>query len=110
MRTSYYANRRGGHCPGHIRAAFLAALEAYSEWNDGEPEPLVELEVNYEPQLTAISSVCGLVWNCSDILPSLAMSTVEMTDLDDLVKRRTYASVARAILARMRERHLAVAA
>jgi hypothetical protein len=24
MRTTYYANRRGGHCPGHVRDTFLA--------------------------------------------------------------------------------------
>jgi hypothetical protein len=50
MRTTYYQNRRGGHCPGHVRDTFLAALELYRDWNPGEPEPVVDFEVNYEPR------------------------------------------------------------
>jgi hypothetical protein len=99
VRTTYHHNARGGHCPGHIRDAFLNALEAYAAWNDGEPEPLVELEVNYEPTLIPISKACGLVWNCSDILPSDARDTLEDVGLD--VKRWTYAAAARAMLVRI---------
>jgi hypothetical protein len=36
-----------GHAPGHIREAALSAFEAWLNWNDGEPEPTVELEVAY---------------------------------------------------------------
>lgn len=36
MPATYYGNRRGGHCPGHVRDTFLAALDAYSAWESGE--------------------------------------------------------------------------
>ncbi len=60
---------RHGHAPGHIRSAFLDAVEAYSGWNDGDPEPCVEVEIHYEPRSTPISRVCGMLWNCTDIIP-----------------------------------------
>jgi hypothetical protein len=34
------------------------------------PEPVVDVEVRYEPRKMTISKVCGLLWNCSDIMPS----------------------------------------
>lgn len=97
MRTTYYANRRGGHCPGHVRDTFLEAVEAFRDWADGEPEPTVEFEVNYEPRAITLSKACGLVWNCSDILPRDALSNLELCDVD--IPRQTYASAARAMAA-----------
>jgi hypothetical protein len=96
-RTNYCGNRRGGHCPDHVRDTFLAAIEAYENWNDGEPEPTVEFEVGYVPRQIPISKACGLVWNCTDILPGLAWDSVEGTDLIEDVKHRTYGAVARAM-------------
>ena len=101
MPTTYHANRRGGHCPGHVRDTFLTALDAYYDWKDNEPEPMVEFEVDYEPRDIPISKACGLVWNCTDILPGLAWTVVESTDLIDMVRRRTYGAVARAMHARI---------
>jgi hypothetical protein len=66
---------------------FLAALDAYENWNDGEPEPKITHEVNYEPREITISEACGLVWNCSDILPGLAFST--LADCGIECKRQT---------------------
>ena len=103
MPTTYYFNRHGGHCRDHVRETFSAALDAYETWEDGKPEPTVEFEVNYVPREVLISKACGLVWNCSDILPSLEWSVVENTDLIDLVGRRTYGSAARAMYARIKE-------
>lgn len=103
MRTTYYHNRRGGHCPGHVRETFLNALDAYAMWEDAEPEPTVEFEVRYVPRPVAISKAAKLVWNCTDILPSQAWSTVEGTDLAPLVKRCTYAAAARAMVQRVEE-------
>lgn len=40
---------RSGHYPGHIRDTFIRAIEAFADWNEGEPEPTVEHEVNFEP-------------------------------------------------------------
>jgi hypothetical protein len=97
MRTSYRNHARGGHCPGHIRDMFLDAIDAYAEWQPGEPEPTVELEIHYQPHRISLQRACGLLWNCSDILPSIAYDTIEGTDLEALMRRRTYASAARAM-------------
>jgi hypothetical protein len=102
MRRSYYRNARGGHCPGHVRDTFADALYAYADWNDGDPEPTVEYEIQYEPRPIPISKACGLVWNCNDILPSHLWSIIEMTDLDGQVMRRTYAAAARAMADRIK--------
>lgn len=86
---------RNGHAPGHIRSAFLDAVEAYAAWNDGEPEPCVDVDVRYEPRPTPIGRVCGMLWNCSDIIPGDAFDTLEGCGVD--VHRRTYAACARAL-------------
>lgn len=101
MHTTYWNNRRGGHCRGHVRETFLAALDAYRQWTAGEPEPMVEFEIGYEARPILISKAAGLVWNCSDILPASAITTIEMCDLDGLVGRWTYAAAARAMLAQI---------
>jgi hypothetical protein len=90
----------GGHAPGHVRDAFLSAIEAYADWNGIGPEPTVEFEVHYEPRPIPISKACGLVWNCTDILPGGAWD--ELIGNDVLPGRRTYAAAARALLAHLR--------
>jgi hypothetical protein len=101
-KTTYYANRRGGHCPGHVRDTFLAALDAYSEWHPGEHEPLVEFEVNHQQRQIPISKACGLVWNCSDILPGDSVDELD-DDIKEEIRHRTYGAVARAIYARLKD-------
>jgi hypothetical protein len=84
---------RHGHAPGHVRDAFLAAIEAYLEWQPGTPEPMVEYEVNYRPRLIPISQLCGLLWNCTDQLPNDAADS--LCDLP--TQPHTYAAAARAM-------------
>lgn len=93
---------RGGHAPEHVRDAFCAALEKFTEWEDGEPEPVVEFEVNYEPVEIGISRACTLVWNCTDVLPGGLVQQAEEAGLE--FKFRSYAGVARAMLQAIRER------
>ncbi|MBG0796643.1 hypothetical protein IYX23_02890 [Methylocystis sp. L43] len=59
-------------------------IEAFIHWRPGEPEPTVEFE---ERQIT-LKEMVGLVWNCSDTLPS---------DYSDLFDERpgSYAAAAR---------------
>jgi hypothetical protein len=100
---------KSGHLGGHLRELFMEAVEAWKNWNTGEPEPTVVLEPNYEfegnpgaiarnakkkPCTLTVSQVCGLLWNCTDILPGS-----DFQDLQDKLdlKRRTYAAAARAI-------------
>lgn len=97
MPTTYYANRRGGHCPGHIRDAFLGALDAYRDWDGFGAEPDIIVELGNEPQPVPISTVAKAVWNCSDILPGAAIDVLEDAGLIGAMSRRTYASAARAL-------------
>ena len=75
---SFYKPARGGHAPGDLRNAFLEAIEAYEGWDEGQPEPEIEVRDRMMP----ISRVCGLVWNCSDIMPGM-----EQRQLEDLMPR-----------------------
>lgn len=61
----YAYDRNGGHAKSHVRDAFLEAIELFINWRPGAPEPTVEFE---ERQIT-LTEACGLVWNCSDVLP-----------------------------------------
>ena len=97
MQTSNYVNGRGGHCPGRVRDTFLSALEAFADWSEGEPEPTISHEVSYEPVEISISDAAKMVWNCTDVLPGHAWDLVEASGLDQTARRRTYASVARAM-------------
>lgn len=71
---SYYQPRRGGHAPGDIRAALFEAVEAYEIWEDNTPEPVIEIRGQSLP----ISRVCGMLWNCTDIMPWLTCSALEL--------------------------------
>jgi hypothetical protein len=86
-----YRNGNGGPAKGHVRAAFLDATLAYVDWEAGDPEPTVDFEGRTIPT----SGACGIVWNCSDILPSGAVDTLDGCGID--LSRRTYAAAARAL-------------
>jgi hypothetical protein len=88
---SNYRSGNGGHAGGHVRHAFLEAIDAYMDWESGEPEPTVD----FEARPITISRACGIVWNCSDILPSGAVDTLDQCEIE--LSRRTYAAAARAL-------------
>lgn len=92
---------RAGHFPGHVRDAFLDAIEAFAEWQDGEPLPMVEFERHYVPQQMTLSAMCGLLWNCTDALPGSAFDALAdaLDEYDIPLKRRTYAAAARSMRA-----------
>jgi hypothetical protein len=93
---------RHGHAPGHVRDMFLEAVEAYNAWEAGEPEPTVEYEIGYVPRPIPISRACGLLWNCTDILPGTAFDGLEWCGVSP--KPRTYAAAARAMKREIEER------
>ncbi len=99
LNGSFYTAARGGHAPGDIRRAFCDALDAFREWEDGEPEPTVEVRERNLP----ISAICGLVWNCSDILSSSDYYTMQLCDDGNIPQRRTYAAAARWLKNRIAE-------
>jgi hypothetical protein len=86
---------RNGHAPGHVREVFLSAIDAYRAWEAGQPEPTVGFEKSYVRGDIPISKACTLVWNCTDIMPSLAVFELELAGFE--IKRRTYAACARAL-------------
>src|SRR6202040_2902773 len=95
LKHSKFSPATGGHAPGDVRDAFVAAVEAFEQWEDGEPEPAGELR---EPRI-AISAVFGLLWNCSDILPGDLFDQID--DHSGVLKSRTYASAARYLKSRI---------
>ena len=96
---SSYKPATGGHAPGDIRDAFLEAAEAFGAWKAGEPEPTVDVR----EQPMTLSRICGLVWNCSDIMPgSEARALADVLPLDEArrtTRIETYAQGARAMKA-----------
>ena len=96
---------RSRHAPGHIRETFLEAVCAYHDGLfGGESPPTVTLEINYEPHPISVAKACGLVWNCTDILPRHVV-TILRDDCELPLRRHTYAAAAQAILAEIRTRN-----
>lgn len=93
LSRSFYKPALGGHAPGDIRDAFLAAIEAYEAWEDGEPEPCIE--VRERPM--RLSEVCGLLWNCSDTMPGIDRDNLEGMLRDPEASCGSYARAARAL-------------
>jgi len=91
---------RYGHAPGHVRDCFCSAVEAFAKRKNGEPEPTVEFEVNYVPRPVTISKACGLVWNCTDILPGWYARLLEDSGVE--FRRQTYAAAVHAMLDKIR--------
>jgi hypothetical protein len=97
------ARLRQGHAPGHVRETFTNAVDEFINWKSGDPEPVVEHEVNYEPCPIPISRACTLVWNCTDVVPGDLVSDL-LNDAELEIKSRTYAACARAMHAEIRSR------
>jgi hypothetical protein len=73
----------------------VSAVYAFMEWDGSGPEPTVEFEVSYVPPEISISQACGLVWNCTDIIPGHLFDwLIQDADLD--IRGPTYAACARA--------------
>jgi hypothetical protein len=72
---------------------FLEAIEAYSNWNDGEPEPTVTYEVHYQPEEIPISRACGGALELYRYTPiGRRLCSLELCGMD--LKSRTYAAAA----------------
>lgn len=75
-----------GHAVGDLREAFLTWLEDNN----------AELEVYGDP--VTIDWVIGQLWNCTDCLPSMAVSDLQDQGIE-LQGKITYAAAARKIKA-----------
>lgn len=103
---SGYSPSRGGHAPGDLREAFADAVDAFEAWGGGDPGPTIEVR---GARLT-VSAICGLLWNCSDAMPS-TMSQ-QLNDLtkwpQDELRSNTYAAGARLLKSLTMRSHQAV--
>jgi hypothetical protein len=79
-----------GHAPDHVCDTFAAAVEAFQRWDGSGREPTVEFEVNNEPRRITISQACGLVWGCTDVVPTWIADTLHP-------RTASYAGAARAM-------------
>jgi hypothetical protein len=89
------ARAAGGHAPGDLRDAFPEAWDIFNDWNVGdEPQPTVELR----DRKATIDELCGVLWNCTDILPGYIVSDIKDMDMWSRRHRRfNYASMAREL-------------
>ena len=88
---SPYTPHIGGHAPGDVRESFVESVQAYLDWDDGDPEPMVELR---EHAAVPISRICGILWNCTDTMPGNLCA--ELKGLDGPIDHGgTYAQGAR---------------
>jgi hypothetical protein len=97
LQHSHYKPAKGGHAPGDLRDAFMEAVDAFQDWEDGQPEPTVDLR----DMPTPISKIFGLCWNCTDTLPSVVVSQIAwLTEpyFDDTKHPGTYASGSRTMM------------
>ena len=83
--THFKANR-GGHAPGYRRDAFLEWLP---NWEDEVPDSPATCE--YDGETVPVKTVLGLLWNCTDTMPSEACKSL------DLPQGSTYAQGARKV-------------
>jgi hypothetical protein len=94
---SRYHPALGGHAPDDLREAFEEAVDAVSSWKHGEPEPIIEVRGRCLP----VSGVCGLLWNCTDTMPSPLAYSVGSLDPD--YRGRSYATAARSLKSVIKE-------
>ena len=103
LKYSYYRPARGGHAPGDLRDAFAEALEEFEALKEGEPLPTVEVR----DQEISLARLCGLLWNCTDIMPSGMCWMVQCCGVDDFLVGSTYATGARQLKELIRSASLA---
>jgi hypothetical protein len=58
------------------------------DWDGKSPEPAVEYEISYVPRQITISRACGLVWNCTDIVPGPLRD--DLAEELETIRRGTY--------------------
>lgn len=92
---SFYLPSRGGHAPGDLREAFADAVDAFEAWGGSDPGPTIEVRGG---RLT-VRAVCGLLWNCSDVMPStMSQQLNDPTKWpQDGLRSNTYAAGARLL-------------
>ena len=91
-------------CRGtYVTHSYLAA-EAFTETAPGKHPPRVPFQVRYRDRTISVAEACGLVWNCTDIMPGSEFAALRDC-LAEPPSRQTYAAVAHALLRELRDQH-----
>src|SRR3954452_25639534 len=87
-----FKSSRAGRPPGHLRDAFATTVDLVCDWQDGQPEPRVQIGERNVPA----REICGLLWNCTDTMPTeVSAAIAQMVDFPRC--GASYAQGARAI-------------
>lgn len=85
-----YEASRGGHAPRYLREDFLSALAEYVDLSDED--------AGADFVRDRLHRLCGLLWNCTDLLPKRAYEDVGLfVASDDETPCGTYLEAARHI-------------
>ena len=97
---------RRGHAGNHVRETACDAFQAWMDWDGNSPEPTVEYQVHYVPRRISISRACGLLWNCTDIVPGSVFDDLkpELEAAGHAMRNRTYGACAQAVLSDIKQR------
>jgi hypothetical protein len=96
LAKSFYSPARGGHSPGDLRDVFLYGLEAWMAERGRPCDPMVE----FRDQEVPLSQICGLLWNCHDVMPGIDFDEIA-GNFDDPPQSRSYGAMARWIKPRL---------
>lgn len=90
-KLSHHSPAKGGHAPDDLRQAFLEAFERI--FYAREASTAVAVQIRSES--LSFAALCGMLWNCSDILPGSVADAINL-DIGKL-RSRTYAGAARLL-------------
>lgn len=72
------------HFPGHIR-------DAFTNWVESRMPEVATIEIRYQPHEVPARRLLGMVWHCTDILPS------DLCSLLGIEAGSTYARAAQSL-------------
>ena len=96
-RSFVYTPATGGHAPGDIRDAFLKGVEVL--WKTGS-----EPKLDVRDRVLSLSDLCGLLWNCTDIMPGLELGLIGDLCEERSPRAGSYGACARALRAELHRR------
>lgn len=96
---NYENGRNGGSLPLYIREVFHSAVEGFVYWHfyTAPESPELTVCLDDEHGEITLSQVCGLVWNCTNYLPTELMLRIEWITGEQM-RGSTYACAARRLL------------
>ncbi|WP_146604441.1 hypothetical protein [Rhodoplanes roseus] len=95
LQSSKYNPSRGGRAPNDLHAGFDDAVQAVLAWDNGQPEPAVEIRGSD----ISVREICGLLWNCTDFLPAAVCADLNEMDDEFPLRGASYARGARCLKA-----------